>query len=478
MQKTRTSVWRSIVPLALAAALLVSAGACSNYTGRSTLIKQSVATGDYDKALEEIEQIGSGNSELLYLYEKGLVQHYAGDYAGSNLSFEDAEHLLAELYTKSVTRELASVAVTDNLTKYRGDPFEAVLVNYYQILNYLRLGDIDGALVECRQVNQKLQMIFDSEVSYFEDDPFLQYMTAMVYDMAGEATDAEVSYRVSVDGFEGLGERYRIFPPTLLYCDAENLARRLGDIEAEEVYARGNPCLDSGPPGKGYGRINLLLECGYVAHKKEVNIVLPIFKNDNWSDPNKFAVVLVGRRGVVVSSNRSVEYWLRIALPSFVPAPVPFDRADVRPRRRMAPEETGDDSSPEAEAVLITSQTDLVENVDALAEIAYREGEAKVLLRAAIRALIKYAAKKGADSQGEGWGALVNILGVVTESADTRAWSTLPEKILMSRLDLPAGEYDLGVDLYDHTGRRTGGFVIEGVTIREGAVDFLNVRVH
>jgi hypothetical protein len=120
----------------------------------------------------------------------------------------------------------------------------------------------------------------------------------------------------------------------------------------------------------------------------------------------------------------------------------------------------------------------MVENIDALAALAFSEGQWHVLLRATTRALIKYAAKKGADSQDVVLGALVNLFNVATESADTRSWSTLPEKILMTRLDLPEGNWDLDVALFDQTGRRTGGFVIEDIGVRAGHVDFLNFRVH
>jgi hypothetical protein len=130
-----------------AAALLVLlflCGGCGTYHVRSTEIKRSFAQSDYEDALVRVEEIDLGTSELLYLYEKGLILHYGDDYAASNEAFERAEMLLEELYTKSVTRELAALALTDNVTKYRGASYEAVLVNYYKILNYVYLGDVEG----------------------------------------------------------------------------------------------------------------------------------------------------------------------------------------------------------------------------------------------------------------------------------------------------------------------------------------------
>jgi hypothetical protein len=159
---------------------------CSSYDNRSMLIKQALVQEDFDAALENVEKIGKSSSELLYLYEKGLVLHYQNRFAESNEVFEAAEALLEDLYTKSVTRETAALLVKDDIARYRGEPYEAVFVNYYKILNYLHQDDLEGALVECRRVNRKLQMIADAGEETFENDPFVQYLTGMVYAAAGD----------------------------------------------------------------------------------------------------------------------------------------------------------------------------------------------------------------------------------------------------------------------------------------------------
>jgi hypothetical protein len=46
----------------------------------------------------------------------------------------------------------------------------------------------------------------------------------------------------------------------------------------------------------------------------------------------------------------------------------------------------------------------------------------------------------------------VNLLGVITESADTRSWTTLPRSIELARLDLDPGKYKIDVDVVDPRG--------------------------
>jgi len=460
--------------------LAVLCGGCGTYHAKSADIKRSFTASDYDDALERIESIDRGSSELLYLYELGLVLHYSDQYAESNEAFERAEMLLEELYTKSVTRELAALAITDNIARYRGQPYEAVLVNYYQILNYLYMGDLDGAVVECRRVNRKLEYLRDSEGVFFTDDPFIQYLTGLVYREALELNDADVSMRVAIDEYQALSEDYGIAVPMLLYCDAAEAGRRAGDVDTAK------PDSVECPPtaGSGRGELNLFLECGFVAHKQERNVVLPIFKRDDASDPEALAEVLAAREGVPVVNYRGdakVDYILKIALPVLVPTPVPWEYAVVRPVwRPAAPDSSAgyEEEVREPERVEdLAAPARVVENVDAYMAASFEEGYGKVVFRTIVRALAKYAAKEGVSSEDETLGWLVNWFNVATESADTRAWTTLPQKILMARAVLPEGRYDLRVDLFDSLDRRIDSIVIEDVPVTAGRSTFLNHRI-
>jgi tetratricopeptide (TPR) repeat protein len=457
----------------LVAVLLLCA--CATYHGRSAEIKRSLAESDYQETLERIERIDRGTSELLYLYEKGLVLHYENQFAASNEAFERAELLLEELYTKSVSRELAALAITDNITKYRGQTYEAVLVNYYKILNYLYMGDVDGALVECRRVNRKLEFLMDREDVFFADDPFIQFLTGMVYRSASEIGDADVSFRVAVAGYDSLAADYGIEFPLWLRCDAVRAARMLGDAVFDTAAVN---CPEERLPG--HGSLNLFLECGYVAHKEERKVILPVFKDDDTSDIDAFAPVLAERDGVTVASYRTdkkLDYVLKIAMPVLIPTPVPWEYAVVTavpstpPRADPSAEPSKRPVDPE------TSRAGVVENVDAYATASFEEGYGKILVRTIVRALSKYGAKQAASKENEGLGWLVNWFGTATETADTRSWSTLPEKILMTRLVLPEGDYDLLVDLYDGAGRRVEDLRISGVRVEGGRTTFLNHRI-
>jgi hypothetical protein len=191
----------------------------------------------------------------------------------------------------------------------------------------------------------------------------------------------------------------------------------------------------------------VVIEAGRVVRKLESNLVLPIFEKDNWSDRDAYAHELASRRGVVYEHPK-VKYWLRVSLPVLEPRPPGITHAVVKATRTE-----GDHRG------VVETQTVPVEDLDSQAAQAFREKESTVLLRAIIRGLGKYLASEAAHDKDEALGALVNLIGVATETADTRSWTTLPEVILVARLNLPEGKYRLEADVVDaggHTVNRVG----------------------
>jgi len=455
--------------LVLPAALVVAG--CSTYSAQAPLIRNALEKENYTEAIKQAEKINKSNSELLYCYEMGMILHEEGDYTASNATFERAEQVFDELYTRSVSREIGAALVNENIVKYRGDAFEAVLVNYYKILNYLFLDRVSDALVECRRVNQKLQVLHDAGETYFVDDPFLQYLTALVYDTGGEPGSAEVSYRTSLREYEGDST---VVAPPWLACDAADNARRVGDQSQADEYARGANCP---PPATGRGRVVVLVEAGAVARKVETSLTLPIFNNDRYVSEDAYARELYQRRGQHYDT-RIVKYWLHVALPVLQQDP-PFPHRSVVHATAVssAPDAAGVRSGGSAVAVPDGVNAVLVEDLDAQARRAYLEKQPDVVLRAIARALAKYLASETASRKDTTLGALVNLLGVITESADTRSWTTLPASIQFARLDLDPGTYRIDVDVSDVRGQVVTHQSFDHVEIRPGGLEVRRVRI-
>jgi hypothetical protein len=431
---------------------------------RSPVVKDYVDRQEFSAALDQIEQIDKGASRLLYLYEKGIVLHYSGRYEESSAALEEAEHLFDDLYTKSLTREIGAILTSDNVIQYRGERFEAALVHYYKILNYLHGSDMEGALVECRKLNNRLRFFAESEDSVYVEDPFLQYLTGMVYLEAGELQDADVSLRSAVAAYSTVGARYSIEPPAALGCDLARCASLLGDRGAEARYADTTRICDANEGKNGFGTLNVLLECGYAPFKIERNIVLPIYKGEVNDDTgaDKFAATLTNRYGEPVNESLELDYLLRVAMPELVSSPEPFAWAAVR---------VAEGGGRREEAAFV------VENIDALAYEAFEARRGAILLKTVTRALAKYLAKEGVDDKSEIAGWVMNLFNVATEAADIRSWATLPQSIRMARLVLPEGTYDLEIVLRGSAPEEES-YVVGNVEIVAGRSRFVNFRVN
>lgn len=453
-----------------AAALLlgVAVCGCSTYAWRAQEIRPLVRSQKYADALVKLEPLRDGGSRLLYLYERGLILHYENRFEDSNAELESAELLLDDLYTRSLTREAGALVTSDNLVEYRGERFEAAFVHYYKTMNYLQLGQVEEAAVECRRLNLRLQQYRDEPSGSYTDDPFLQYLTGMVYEQAGQHTDANVSYRLSLEAYHGLSSSLGVDLPARLLCDLSQNAARLGDRDEAERYATEGGCTVGGERRRvTTGSLQLFLECGYVPFKKQTDFLLPILENEITDDLDRdaYCAGLLERREWNASrrAKLKVEYWLRVAVPELVPTPSGIEYARVR-------------TVVGADTLQVYSVVG--SDLSHLARVAFEERQGKILLRTVTRAFLKYLASRQAKQKsGEVAGFLVNLLGAASESADTRAWSTLPEKVLFAPLDLPPGTHQIEVDLFDRAGRRSDSFRIPDVRIDVERATFLNHRV-
>jgi len=143
--------------------------AMSDKTAAYEQLEGSVADEGFQAGIDNITQNQRGgrriyeenNAVSLYL-DKGLLEYYAGDYRASTASLSNAERLIEEAFTKSITETAASFILNDNTKEYAGEDFEDIYLSVFNALNYYNLGNTEGALVEVRKLtlpSGKLDMI-------------------------------------------------------------------------------------------------------------------------------------------------------------------------------------------------------------------------------------------------------------------------------------------------------------------------------
>jgi hypothetical protein len=102
-------------------------------------------------------------NEISFLLDRGMLNHYAGNYAASNTDLQEAERLIEEAFTKSISDGFKAFTAKNPYKKeYIGEDFENIFTNVFGALNYYHLGKLEEAQVEVRRVNEKLVYIRDS----------------------------------------------------------------------------------------------------------------------------------------------------------------------------------------------------------------------------------------------------------------------------------------------------------------------------
>lgn len=461
---------RAAVCVALLAAMW-GAG-CASHSQNMAEVRGALLRGAPGEALSEFTDKKEKPDDLLYLLERGFLEHEAGNYEASNSAFDAAELRAEELYTKSVSNELAALVTSDKVLPYRGYPHELVMIQYFRAFNYLKLGQYDGALVEARKANQRLVELHDEkeDKDTYRNDAFMQYFTGLLYEDAGEWNDAAVAYRNAYTAYEQYRDMYGVSAPATLPSDLYRALSRIGaDDEAQRLEDEHAGIADDALSGRD-ANVVVFVEYGFTPYLEPVDIVLPIFSEKSDEKyrgcdgcEREYAGVLVRRYGDNIyaysGSRYTLDHVLRFAFPQIVNYPSVASWARIeQPVSRVI-------EGPPAEPLA------------AIMRQSFNQRIPGILLKTIARALIKEFARVQAKKQDKTLGVLINIANLATEQADTRSWLLLPEKIDLVKLTLPPGQQDLEI-LFHAADDRVIEKQIVPVTVDEKRMTFVRVRCY
>jgi hypothetical protein len=263
-----------------------------------------------------------------------------------------------------------------------------------------------------------------------------------------EPNDAYISLRLAEAAYQARGDS----PPPELIEDLFRLATQLGFSDHLEVYRTRYGGVDSWHSSyqEVPGEIVVLIEEGLVAPILEVRAFIPITKQREGvaQDSNSQGQLLLAESlareyhagtyaGVERrhSRRREIAYVLPLSFPVFGAGATNVSRL-----------------SAVAGGYSVTARSLLP--LSSLQQAAFEDRLLGIYAKTIARALVKYAGaqqlkkkaeKEGGKTAGDVVNAVANVLNVVTERADTRAWLGLPHRIWIARLSVPAGRHDLSL---------------------------------
>lgn len=395
--------------LFLKLSLILSLGillqSCASYGSHATTMRDGLLIGKPELSLAIAEEKDLEQKEVISSLDKGMLRRINQDYAGSNRILEVAKQGIEQLYGFSITENLASVSINETLSGYEGDLYEQLLLHVYMALNYIQMGEFDGARVEMLQANVKMMEWGDEP----EEDAFLRYLEGMIYESLDEEDSALISYRKAYIIYKEKGGQQYPVAPDILKKDLLRLLAWQGLWDEYKSYkkefgmASYKPVKDS----KKFGELIVILNNGLAPIRSEKAI--HIFSSE-------------------------VQQNLRVAFPVYDQPKQSIYAARV--------------SANQKQYALVT-----VEDIDDLARYSLEQDMPGIMARATARAVVKYNTQSTANDKGSIAGLLMTITNIVTERADTRSWTTLPQAIQLQRVLLPVGEHQVQIELVNAAGR-------------------------
>jgi hypothetical protein len=399
--------------------------------------------------VEKSKEVHYGpKNALLYYLDLGMLQHLEGKYKESNEAFEKAKRLALELFTKSVTTEASTFLVSDNLRPYNGEDFERALIHVFSALNYVFLGQGEEALVEARQVDFLLTKLKTDHghKNVYTEDAFVRYLAGMIYENQGELNDAYISYWKSLETYDIYKKNYGVTAPTALLQDALRTAQALGFRDEAARIQKQWGGTAPGPLPRGAGEVVVLHYGGLPPRKVDSFFEIGFMAGWGYVD----AVQPRGQEEEQVEQARTIaksilaDEVVRMAFPKYERTPYTIRSLDVRTAESPT-----------------THAAQLAEDVGAIAIKSLQDRVGRIRAKTIARAVVKFTlsqklAAKVQEKKGEGaaWLAkkLLQVASTATELSDKRCWQTVPDRINVARVTLPAGDHNLILTFRDANG--------------------------
>lgn len=424
--------------------LVLFCSACAAPSLRyKTEINRLSAAGKFKEADERVtakkNKLYKRKDAVLFYLDRAVLLHDAQDPAASDEMLASAQEYIDELYAKSVSASLGRLFINDLTTPYYAANYERALTYYYRAQNFLQRGDVSSAAVEARRAVFFLDHLRGGKRKGYNDDPFVQYFSSLVFESVGQLSDARIARQNALNAYQRLGGELGVHAPDF---SVPKNANELGEV--------------------------------IVFH---YNGLLPLKKTQTlqvaWND----AVALASSPQ---ETTDSVSPEVQNALTAGI-----FGSAVTLSYPVLVPQDFRVASS-FVEADGQTYATQKVADFAGAAKMDLEEKLPGIWFRAATRAVAKQVASVQArqaarsaandDTVGDLAGMFVSALGAALEKADTRQWFTLPAEVRMTRLFLPAKTQDIKLLFRDGYGNIIGEHVFENVRVERGGRVFLHHR--
>lgn len=361
---------------------------CATHQTRLEGPRVLLKTGQFSQALSELQTLSqeASGDQLLYLMEYGTALRIAGRFEESNQVFMQADRMADEVDYVSISRTAIATLGSEEMLQYKGESYEKLLINAYLAMNFMMLGKRDSALVEVRRINDKINRIRNEGREDYEYNPFAIYLAALLYETNKQYDDAYIAF----ERVYKLAPDLPVLPQDLIR--SARLARRPDALARWKAQFPGvqDP---SEKIDRSWGELIVIYEQGWGPRKG--------FSYGDHRVPKLYP-------------ERAQTLWLEAQLQNLA-----------------SPAKTYQETS----SMVYDLESAAIRTLDA--DYSWMVA----------RKIGAFVAKKVVADQirqkNEALGLLADIAMQVSDRADLRNWSTLPQTIQVVRIAVPAGTYRL-----------------------------------
>jgi hypothetical protein len=431
---------------------LSAAVGCAGHSSKTLAARSALDAGRTRKALELYNEQLEVDSEkqappkiegdkILFVLDRATILQALEEYEYSSRDLETADKQVELLdFSHGTLDDISKYMFSDDSGPYAAPPYEKLMVNTLNMMNYLARGDLSGARVEARRIAVLQKAIADQEgVDKSLTGPG-NYLAGFIFEKSHEP-----------------GEALRYYDEALQYGEYSTLndaVKRLGQLDSyrtprltHAIEAAGNAPV---PADDQSADVLLIINYGRVPAKiaNRVPIGLALTYASMFMSPADQATAnRLALQGLVT--------WVNY--PSL-----------GKPRGEWTTPQCFVDGRPEPLEGMLA--------VDIEAQREWKAHEGKVIASAITRMITRIVAGEVAR-RASGGGVVGLLLGLgtqatltATDTPDTRSWSTLPARIAFARLRLPPGQHTFDLSASGATKRKTvdlrpGGWAVVNLTV-------------
>ena len=432
---------RSLAALAIGLAVAVSG--CASHSDKTLPIRSALDAGRPKEALglinesldvdnaQKLPKEVSGDNALLLL-DRAMVLQALGDYKTSSRDLEVSDKQIEVLdFSRNAAHEIGKYMFSDDVGPYKAPAYEKLMINTMNMVNYLSRGDLQGARIEARRLAVMQAFIQRADGKGAGLLGLGSYLAGFTYEKSGRPDEALRYYEEALNygTYPSLAEPIRRLAAQSGYR-GPNLRKMLGEDAPHPSTPKASETPDTGstpapPADAGEGEVIAIIGYGRVPAKiaQRVPIGLALTYASVFMSPANAATAnRLAAQGLVTWIN-----YPELGKPR-LGASNPSFALDGR-----------------------YQQLDGVLAVDLEAKRAWDEAKGPIMAAAITRMISRVLAGEALrhTTSDSTLGAILSLGTQATLTAvdtpDTRSWETLPARIAVGRLRVPAGKHDVVV---------------------------------